>query len=105
MLSGAHTAIPNFYLHDREKSRARTTPTLAFWWLALAGVQMELQDLAYPLIASVVCTDDPAVAFKGADYAIFLGAFPRKEVLTLTHTHPIRLMTDIIRLMSPSHTP
>ena len=52
-----------------------------------------------------ICTDDPAVAFKGADYAIFLGAFPRKEVRSLTHKHPIRLMTHIIRLMSPSHAP
>ena len=40
---------------------------------------MELEDLAYPLIAGVIGTDDPAVAFKDADYAIFLGAFPRKE--------------------------
>ena len=40
---------------------------------------MELEDLAYPLIAGVVATDDPAVGFKDVDYAIFLGAFPRKE--------------------------
>ena len=40
---------------------------------------MELEDLAYPLIAGVIGTDDPAVAFKDADYGIFLGAFPRKE--------------------------
>jgi len=46
---------------------------------ALGGVEMELQDLAYPLIAGIVCTDDPSVAFRGCDYAIFLGAFPRKE--------------------------
>jgi len=47
--------------------------------MMLKGVEMELQDLAFPLIAGVVCTDDPAVAFKDCDYAIFLGAFPRKE--------------------------
>ena len=40
---------------------------------------MELEDLAYPLIAGVVITSDPAEGFKDADYAIFLGAFPRKE--------------------------
>lgn len=40
---------------------------------------MELEDLAYPLLHGTVITDDPAVAFKGADYAIFLGAFPRRE--------------------------
>ena len=40
---------------------------------------MEIEDLAYPLVAGVTATDDPAVAFKDADIAIFLGAFPRKE--------------------------
>merc|ERR1719326_256727 len=45
----------------------------------LGGVVMEIEDLAYPLVAGVVATADPAVAFKGADYAVFLGAFPRKE--------------------------
>lgn len=39
----------------------------------LAGVLMEIEDLAYPLVAGVVTTDDPAVGFKGCDYAIFLG--------------------------------
>lgn len=46
---------------------------------SLSGVEMELYDLAYPTLAGVVCTDDPTVGFKDADYAIFLGAFPRKE--------------------------
>lgn len=45
--------------------------------VALGGVKMEMEDLAYPLYAGAVCTGDPAVAFKDADYAIFLGAFPR----------------------------
>ena len=40
---------------------------------------MEIEDLAYPLVAGAIATDDPAVAFKDADYAIFLGAFPRKD--------------------------
>ena len=45
---------------------------------ALQGVVMELQDGAYPLLAGVVTSDDPAVAFKDADYALLVGAMPRK---------------------------
>ena len=44
---------------------------------ALAGVKMELEDCAFPLLAGVVCTDDPATGFKGADYALLVGARPR----------------------------
>lgn len=46
---------------------------------ALGGVVMELEDLAYPLLAGVLGTTDPDEAFKDVDYAVFLGAFPRKE--------------------------
>lgn len=46
---------------------------------ALNGISMELQDCAYGTLKGVVCTDDPAVAFKDADYVLFVGAFPRKE--------------------------
>lgn len=45
---------------------------------ALQGVVMELQDGAYPLLAEVVTSDDPMVAFKDADYALLVGAMPRK---------------------------
>ena len=44
---------------------------------ALSGVVMELNDCAYPLLQDVVTTDDPAVVFKDADYAILVGAKPR----------------------------
>ena len=44
---------------------------------ALNGVKMELDDCAFPLLAGVVCTDDPKVAFKNADYALLVGARPR----------------------------
>ena len=44
---------------------------------ALGGVKMELDDCAFPLLADVVCTDDPDVAFKAADYALLVGARPR----------------------------
>ena len=44
---------------------------------ALNGVKMELDDCAFPLLAGVVCSDDPKVAFKNADYALLVGARPR----------------------------
>ena len=43
----------------------------------LNGVVMELNDGAYPLLAGVVATDNAAVAFKDADYALLVGARPR----------------------------
>jgi len=46
---------------------------------ALEGVRMELDDCAFPLLAGVVCTDDANRAFEGADYALLVGAMPRKE--------------------------
>src|SRR6187431_1377810 len=45
---------------------------------ALDGVRMELDDCAFPLLADVVCTDDPNVAFGDADVALLVGAMPRK---------------------------
>ncbi len=44
---------------------------------ALEGVRMELDDCAFPLLAGVVCTDDPNVGFKDTDYALLVGARPR----------------------------
>ena len=44
---------------------------------ALKGVMMELEDCAFPLLAGMVGTDDPMVAFKDADYALLVGAMPR----------------------------
>jgi malate dehydrogenase len=44
---------------------------------ALRGVAMELDDCAFPLLAGMVQTDDPNVAFKDADYALLVGARPR----------------------------
>jgi len=49
------------------------TPALG----ALNGVVMELNDCAFPLLAGIVATDDPNVAFKDTDYAILVGARPR----------------------------
>lgn len=44
---------------------------------ALQGVKMELDDCAFPLLADVICTDDPNVGFKDTDYALLVGARPR----------------------------
>ena len=44
---------------------------------ALRGVMMELEDCAFPLLAGMVGTADPKVAFKDADVALLVGAKPR----------------------------
>jgi len=44
---------------------------------ALKGTAMEIDDCAFPLVTGIVMTDDPAVAFKDADYALLVGARPR----------------------------
>jgi malate dehydrogenase len=44
---------------------------------ALKGVAMELDDCAFPLLADIICTDDPMVGFKDSDYALLVGARPR----------------------------
>jgi malate dehydrogenase len=55
---------------------------------ALKGVMMELEDCAFPLVAGMVGTDDPNVAFKDAQVALLVGARPRgpgmerKDLLT-----------------------
>jgi malate dehydrogenase len=55
---------------------------------ALKGVMMELEDCAFPLLAGMVASDDPAVAFKDADVILLVGARPRgpgmerKDLLT-----------------------
>ncbi|MFN4328468.1 MAG: malate dehydrogenase [Limnobacter sp.] len=46
---------------------------------AVKGVVMELEDCAFPLLAGVVITDDPATAFKDADVALLVGARPRSK--------------------------
>ena len=44
---------------------------------ALEGVVMELNDCAFPLVAGIVASDDPNVAFKDADFALLVGSRPR----------------------------
>jgi malate dehydrogenase len=49
------------------------TPALG----ALAGVVMELNDGAFPLLHGIVPTDDPNVAFDGVKHALLVGSRPR----------------------------
>jgi len=51
------------------------TPAMA----ALNGVVMELDDCAFPLLQSIVASDDPKVAFRDADVAMLVGARPRSK--------------------------
>ena len=44
---------------------------------AVKGVMMELEDCAFPLLAGMLATDDPNVAFKDADFCLLVGARPR----------------------------
>jgi malate dehydrogenase len=44
---------------------------------AAHGVVMELEDCAFPLLAGVVVSDDPKVAFRDIDAAFLVGSRPR----------------------------
>ena len=44
---------------------------------ALQGTVMEIEDCAFPLVAGIVQSDNPEVAFKDADYCVLVGARPR----------------------------
>lgn len=46
---------------------------------ALNGVKMELDDCAFPQLASITCTSDMNVAFKDVDWALLVGSVPRKD--------------------------
>src|SRR3989338_1773172 len=46
---------------------------------ALSGVVMEIEDGAFPLVQGVVPTTSVETAFKDVDYAILVGAMPRRE--------------------------
>jgi malate dehydrogenase len=46
---------------------------------ALAGVGMELEDCAFPLLAGLVQTVDPDEAFGDANYALLVGSRPRTK--------------------------
>jgi malate dehydrogenase len=46
---------------------------------ALDGVAMELDDCAFPLLTNIIATDDPNVAFDGANVGLLVGARPRTK--------------------------
>jgi malate dehydrogenase len=46
---------------------------------ALEGVAMELDDCAFPLVDSIVQTDQAEVAFEGVEYALLVGSRPRSK--------------------------
>ena len=46
---------------------------------SLKGVAMELEDCAFPLLAGIVQTDDPNVAFGDVNYALLVGSRPRSK--------------------------
>ena len=46
---------------------------------ALDGVRMELEDCAFPLLEGITCTSDTDEAFRGANWALLVGAVPRRE--------------------------
>ena len=45
----------------------------------LRGLHMELEDCSFPLLREVVLTADYAEGFKEVDYAVLVGAMPRRE--------------------------
>lgn len=44
---------------------------------ALTGVVMELEDCAFPTLASITATDDPKKAFSDINWALLIGSRPR----------------------------
>lgn len=56
---------------------------------ALEGIAMELEDCAFPALAHMEITDDPAVAFDQTQWALLIGSRPRspgmerKDLLTV----------------------
>lgn len=45
---------------------------------ALHGVAMELDDCAFPLLRNIICTSDSNVAMRDINWAVLVGAVPRK---------------------------
>jgi malate dehydrogenase len=44
---------------------------------SLVGVAMELEDCAFPLLQQIVCTGEPEVAFRDANWCLLVGSKPR----------------------------
>jgi len=46
---------------------------------ALEGVELEMEDGAFPLLSGLLATTDIKEAFTGVDVAVLVGSFPRKD--------------------------
>jgi malate dehydrogenase len=46
---------------------------------ALAGIALELEDCAFPLLSSVMITANPEEAFNGTSWALLIGGAPRRR--------------------------
>src|SRR3954463_1154290 len=46
---------------------------------ALEGVAMELDDCSFSTLAGLELTDDPNKAFRGCNWALLVGSFPRQQ--------------------------
>jgi malate dehydrogenase len=62
---------------------------------ALEGVVMELNDCAFPLLHGIETSDDPNVAFRGAQQVFLVGSKPRG---------PGMLRSDLVRTNGPIFT-
>lgn len=62
---------PNTVLEFRLLELEATMP-------ALEGVAMELDDCAFPLLKKITCTSDINTAMQGTNWALLVGAVPRK---------------------------
>ncbi|MGA7805082.1 malate dehydrogenase [Bradyrhizobium sp.] len=71
--------LANGDLFGREQSIILQLLDLPQAQAAVRGVVMELEDCAFPLLADVHITDDPALAFKDADAAFLVGSRPRSK--------------------------
>jgi malate dehydrogenase len=59
------------------------------------GAALELQDCAFPLLTDVEITDDPRVAFDGANIAMLVGARPAAPAWSVPiSSRPTRASSD-----------
>ncbi|HWG72967.1 MAG TPA: malate dehydrogenase, partial [Acidimicrobiales bacterium] len=79
------------------------TPALG----ALAGVVMELEDCAFPLVAEVVATDDADEAFAGVSVALLVGSRPRTKGMERSDLLAVNgaIFTDQGRALSANAAP
>lgn len=45
----------------------------------LRGLQLEIEDCAFPVIRSIAYGNDPLEMFANADWVVFIGGYPRKQ--------------------------